>query len=356
MNNKEIINQLIDRANQLDAQGLHREADVIHEHIRVANPNQSDKWNNFGQNLGEAALWTNPITRPIKSFQAIKNWADPMFAGLHDNTGAFQDELSQFATEVQNSNISSLFKQAIVTQINQAMQNAKNMNPDYFKQNHSDWAQPETPVTPSANQPAVNQVGQEELLRRFGPKTASSLKFRRVEAQEQIDNAKSLLAKLIAIRDKFAGNKADQGAGGIIQTNTPGFLDTVKQVDNIIQTLSVLAEQEKNSSSSPQAQNTSGADFIHQVQIAQSDPVVQEALKAYMYYGVKFGQDKMFASLEANAQGHDISVFKTLLKDSWKPEYQKAYNNSLPPTQIVSPTQVAPPQSNPISPQRVFPI
>lgn len=319
MNKHEIIETLIAKAKELDEQGLYREADAVHEQLRIAN--QADNWQNAINGIGEAALWANPITGPIKGFQATKNWLDPMFAGLHDNTGAFQDALVQLSNEIKNSSISDLYKQVLGNQIAQAIQSAQQMNSDYFLQNHSDWANPnQTPgVQPQQNvnvpQAPARVETQSEILRRL---RASSTKFRHVEAQQQIDDAKSLYSKANAVLQRFKN---------IIQTDTPGFKETLTGLGTLVQSLSVLAQQEW-ANTSAQQKPMSGDAIIKQIQVAQSDPAVQAAVKAYIIYGVKFGQDKMFAALNANAQLADISAFKMLVQNAWKPEYQKAWEQA----------------------------
>ena len=317
MNKQEIIEQLVSKAKELDEQGLYKEADAVHEQLRIAN--QADNWQNFLNGVGEAALWANPITGPMKGFQAVKNRVDPAFAGLHDNTGAFQNALVQLADEIKNSSISDLYKSVIGQQVAQAIQSSQQMNADYFLQNHADWANPQAPSGQQqpniAPQSAPRMETQGEILRRL---QASGTKFRHVEAQQQIDDAKSLYSKANAILQRFRN---------IIPTNTPGFKEALTGLGTAVQSLSALVQQEAKNAPAQQ-QVPSGETIIRQLQAAQGDPAVQAAVKAYIIYGVKFGQDKMFAALNANAQLADISAFKSLVQNAWKPEYQAAWEQA----------------------------
>lgn len=309
MNKQEIIEKLVAKANELDEQGFYREADAVHERLRLAN--QADDWQNTLDGLGEAAQWVNPLTMPIKGFQAIKNWADPAFRGLHDNTGAFQDALVKLSNEIQNSSINDLYKSAISQLMNQAIQSSKQMNADYFAQNH-----PEVETPQQAPQQAPQRIeSRDEIMRRI--QKSSIAKFRHVEAQQQVDDAKSLYSKANAMLQEYAG---------IIKTNTPGFQDTLAALKQVVESLRSLAAQEQKNNASVQQGNT--MNLVQQIQVAQGDPAVQSAVKAYILYGLKFGQDKMFAALNANAQLADIKAFQLLVQNSWKPEYQTAWEEA----------------------------
>lgn len=314
MNKQEIIEQLVSKAKELDEQGLYKEADAVHEQLRIAN--QADNWQNFLNGAGEFMQWANPVTGPMKGFQAAKDWIDPAFAGLHDNTGAFQNALVQLADEIKNSSINDLYKSAISQLMNQAIQSSKQMNADYFAQNHPEIETPQQVPQQNVSQQAPQRIeSRDEIMRRI--QKSSIAKFRHVEAQQQVDDAKSLYSKANAMLQEYAG---------IIKTNTPGFQDTLAALKQVVESLRSLAAQEQKNNASAQQGNT--MNLVQQIQVAQGDPAVQSAVKAYILYGLKFGQDKMFAALNANAQLADIKAFQLLVQNAWKPEYQTAWEEA----------------------------
>lgn len=312
MNKKELVKELIEKAKELDARGSYRQADEIEKHIRLAN--QSDTWGNIGNLLNEAREWTTPGLNIAKGFGAVKNLLDPAFKGLHDNTGRLQNDLVQFSTDLNNSLIEPRFKQELGSTINQALQYSKNMNPEYFEQNHPGVVNQASP-TNIQNTPSQNR-NYDELMKSV---SSNNNRFRRVEAQEAptpADTATSLFNKLSKIKKDWYG---------YIRTDTPGYKETFAFINQAIQGLQYLAQQE--SANQVPAQEVSQVEKIQQIETAYADPEVQTAVKAYLRYGLKFGPDKMFAVLDANAQNQDIGAFRTILKSSWTSEYQNAYNS-----------------------------
>jgi hypothetical protein len=185
MNKEAIVQKLIESAEILDAQGLHREADVIHEGIRTAN--QADAWGNFMSGLGEVAQWINPMTAAGKVWDTVS----PAFKGLHDNTGRYQQALNQFNLDLQNSSIDSRAKYYLLELMQQALVSAQKMNPEYYENNFGTMSAPTASAAPTAA--PTKQRSRDELM-----KSLSSSKFNRVIiAQEvQADTATSLFNKL----------------------------------------------------------------------------------------------------------------------------------------------------------------
>lgn len=323
MNKEQIIEKLIESADILDAQGLHRESDAIYEQIRVAN--QADAWGNFLGGVGEAVQWINPLTMPGK----VKELIDPAFKGLHDNTGRYQADLNQFYTDLQNANIDNMFKTQLLEVMGQALSSARKMNADYFDANFG--GTPASVQNQQQQQQAtpVRQRSREELLKAL---SSSNNKFKRiVEAQEMppADDAISLYKKLDAIQKKWVG---------YIQTNTPGYKETVSIVNQVLSALKGLAFNQKLKQ---QNQSNVNIDFAA-TQAASQDPQVQQAVRAYLRYGVKYGYDKMMQALEANAGGQDISVFRILVKSGWTPEMQNVAPKPQQYVQKPNPAQAAP--------------
>lgn len=312
MNKKELVKELIEKAKELDARGSYHQADEIEKQIRLAN--QADNWGNIGNGLNELGQWLTPGLNTVKGIGAVKNLLDPAFKGLHDNTGRLQNDLVQFSTDLNMSLIEPRFKQELSSTINQALQYSKNMNTEYFEQNHPGV------VNQNQAEKSVSQ-GYESQNRNYDElmkSVSSNNRFRRVVAQgvPGADTATSLFNKLSKIKKDWEG---------YIRTDTSGYKETFAFINQAIQGLQYLAQQE--SANQVPAQEVSQVEKLQQIETAYADPEVQTAVKAYLRYGLKFGPDKMFAVLEANAQNQDIGAFRTILKSSWTSEYQNAYNS-----------------------------
>lgn len=302
MEKQEIIQKLIKQASVFDAAGEYAQADAIHEQIRVAN--QADNWANFTQGVGNVTNWmTNPLGN---GFNAVKDL--PALRGLTDDTGALIEALNQFSQDLQNSNVNSLYKEALEGTMNQIIQSASQMNPGTIPATNEPIAPPPA---------AVPQRSREELLRQSDSNTS---KFRHVESQIQqpmVDDAQSLLKKLSDIFQRFSDS---------IPSKAPGYTAVMNGLNTMSRSLSKIVKIENNSAVQNQ-QNAQPSDLIEKLHVAQSDPIVQSALKAYTTYGLNYGPQKMFAFLESNAQNQNVDEFKMLLKNAWTAEYQKAWED-----------------------------
>lgn len=304
MEKQEIIQKLIKEASILDAAGEYAKADAIHEQIRVAN--QADNWANLTQGVGNVANW---ITNPLgNGFNAVKDLVSPALRGLTDDRGALIEALNQFSQDLQNSNINNLYKGALEGTMNQIIQSASQMNPEAIPATNEPIAPPPA---------AAPQRSREEILKQLHSNTA---KFRHVESQVQqpaFDDAQSLLKKLNDIYQRFSVS---------IPSKAPGYNAVMNGLKTMSQSLSKIVRIENNSVVQNQ-QNAQPSDLIEKLHVAQSDPIVQSALKAYITYGLNYGPQKMFAFLESNAQNQNVDEFKMLLKNAWTSEYQKAWED-----------------------------
>ena len=157
MNKEAIVQKLIESAEILDAQGLHREADAIHEGIRIAQSNQADMWGNIGKFFQSL----NPSTWGTK----VKDLIDPAFKGLYDNTVAYQEALNEFYLDLRNSTIDDRSKYYLLELMQQVLVSAQKMNPEYYENYLKYFRNVAAPATNAAPVAPAKQRSREELMK-----------------------------------------------------------------------------------------------------------------------------------------------------------------------------------------------